>query len=310
MKKRRIKRGRALSIATLGLAAVSLVSVGFSAWIIQVDSVQHTTQITATVAEVTNQSLHIAGLTVTDHEFNLDAADGDDAGQIIASNSDEDYSFSITFNMTITDTNLFKGIGIKAHEKINKDAEAGDATLNALSNDGGQINMPVPMVSAYQGDIFNADTNSATYAKDSAAKAVFDDASYCTLIDKSWLPEAGKTTTKYTLFTDSTDGASDATSSGNYNRLITITRGSGETANNYSFAVSFSVKWGTDYLGFNPSLCDGADDTVNAAFETADKTMPLIGTIEDNLNALKKVSGNGLFLELIHSPTKPYSFSE
>lgn len=320
MKKRRIKRGRALSIATLGLAAVSLVSVGFSAWIIQVDSVQHTEQITATVADVTNQSLHIGDISVTDDKFILDAAKDDSAGEITASNSQEKYNFSIEFNMVITNTTLFKGIGIKAHERIKDNAETDATTLNALSNAGGQINMPVPMVSAYKGDIFNTDTTSPTYTQDKLAKETFDKEKYFALVSSDWITMGeGVTISYYTQFLDKGDtvakvdipeGQSEPLAV-DYNRKVTISRGTeaDSTKNVYTFAVEFKVEWGTDYLGFNPSLCDGANETANNAFTAADKKMPSVSQIETDLNNLKKVSGNGLILELIHSPTTPYSIS-
>ena len=85
MKKFNLKKGRALSATVLGLAALSLVGVGFSAWVIQTEKTASIESITVSVAEVKNNTVTIAGaVDGTNNSFKLDAAYGDDKGDIIA----------------------------------------------------------------------------------------------------------------------------------------------------------------------------------------------------------------------------------
>lgn len=152
MKKRKIQKGRALSIMTLGLAAVSLVSVGFSAWVIQMEANVTASQITASVAEVENQTVTFETITLgNDTSIHFDAADGDNKGSIIAKDivqSGEpgapDYMYSFAFKTVLLDTQAysaiegkqtFKGLTIQTVEVVNNDYDAEeDKTFHQLSS--------------------------------------------------------------------------------------------------------------------------------------------------------------------------------
>lgn len=111
MKKKNIKKGRLATYTIFGLASVSLIAVGFSAWIVQTDIVETLGNVTVEVADVDNQTVSILEATMTDGTFKLDAAYDDDEGPIVWDETNfEDLSLGFEFQWAINESANFNGI--------------------------------------------------------------------------------------------------------------------------------------------------------------------------------------------------------
>lgn len=100
----KFNKGKTVGIISASLAAVALVGVGFSTWIISTTNTQTTGDITVSVADTKDISIAISDATVADGTVKFDAnKDSKVAGSLLTcGDSDtEDMSFTITYKVTI-----------------------------------------------------------------------------------------------------------------------------------------------------------------------------------------------------------------
>lgn len=99
----KIKHNKILTYSMLGLAAVSLVGVAFSSWLVQEIQGAKVQSITVSVADVQDKSLIItdAKVDASDSTFLFDAKEDDTTGPIIytGNTGGEDLTFGITFKV-------------------------------------------------------------------------------------------------------------------------------------------------------------------------------------------------------------------
>lgn len=327
MKKRKIKKGRITSFVTLGLAAVSLVSVGFSAWIIRIETASSPVQINTTVADVENQTVGINIVANADSSLSFDAANGDGNGEIIASNTVvEDYTFGVSFNVVLdkSNTSIFNGISISTREILNSDYDSLESKSFyelAQYGEGQVINFPTVLSKAdklntgtgkYE-QILPAETVNEPIVMPLIAK---DAITGLTLDDPEKMEKTiylNKQNDNNTVFDVTALYEADTANYKDYNIVVGITLADNvattEDLNDvvYTFNVTFTVAYGNAYKGLNPSLCDGAEeDSVyqNAGFSKQDDkfVLPAIDTIIQDLNDLNTINGNGLEHTLHHIP--------
>ena len=287
--KRKIKKGRSAAIVTLGLAAVSLVSVGFSAWIIQTATMEETTEITVNVADVNNQTINITDVALTDSTFEFDALKTDNQGEIIwgkdTANPDDDAGEDLTwgFEFSLTPNGKpFQGI-----------------SLGSTSSDVTEQNPTSAFVAYDDGTIIDIPS---TFVTDTYLPLVPNDA-----LDDM---QAGETTNIYLDVDVNTSTVLKVESSSNYDISVEITATNvGDQQNvvlSYHFEVEMKAKWGSKYLGVNPCLCDGADTNVNQVFEDAEKTLPTVESIMTDLTNLNtELNGKQIKHIIRHDPASP-----
>lgn len=105
-----------LTGSLFGLAAVSLVGVAFSSWVIQSTNSVEFNSFTVSVSDVSDKSLIISEITSTDSHIVFDAKKDDDEGPIVwDGKSYEDLTFNFSF--TISDVlnaegNFTKDVGV------------------------------------------------------------------------------------------------------------------------------------------------------------------------------------------------------
>ena len=138
----KIKHNKILTYSMLGLAAVSLVGVAFSSWLVQETQGAKVENITVSVADVQDKSLIITEAKVDEYNktFLFDAKEDDTTGPIIytGETGGEDLNFGITFkvekalnaNGTAAADN-FGGVYVKWGVT---DDDAGRALKNAITN--------------------------------------------------------------------------------------------------------------------------------------------------------------------------------
>ena len=126
----------------LGLAAVSLVGVAFSSWLVQETQGAKVENITVSVADVQDESLIItdAKLDESNKTFLFDAKEGDKTGPIIytGTTGGEDLTFGITFKVEkalkangTAAADHFGGVHVKWEVT---DDDAGKALKSAITN--------------------------------------------------------------------------------------------------------------------------------------------------------------------------------
>lgn len=289
MKKNKLTKGRTLSAVVLGLAAVSLIGVGFSAWVIQTQTTADIESVTVSVGDVKNNSIALNGARVTDSSFLLDADVNDNSGAIIyeGAATENDYAWAISFSMDLTEkqaydastTNnqqIFKGITIKTTEKYT--VSEGDTPLYTFTQAESANVLTLPVVFG--------ETQMSLIDKDALN---FDDSST-------------------TLYYKNTNGTVTTSDSSNANIVVTINKAlkqDSTTIYTYTVNAQFKLRWGSKYLGYNPSLCDGANTGVNGVFEDAGKALPTIsgtGSIEEDLNSLYGLNGHQINHVITHDP--------
>lgn len=108
MKKNSLKT---TGIVVASLAAVALVSVGFSAWVIQALTPTEAKSVTLSVADTTDNSiaLAVAADPAPDLVVKFDAATDDTAGDITASSTGVDMVFGFTFTITVGSSTTVPG---------------------------------------------------------------------------------------------------------------------------------------------------------------------------------------------------------
>lgn len=89
-------------IIVLGLAALSLGTIGFSSWIINGINGTANSEVNVTVGDVEDKRLTIDNLKETDKKLNFDVASGTHGGGVIVAGDDgtaEDLSFAFSFDL-------------------------------------------------------------------------------------------------------------------------------------------------------------------------------------------------------------------
>lgn len=289
MKSKKILKGRTLSTLVLGLAAVSLVGVGFSAWVIQTQTTADIESVTVSVGEVKNNSVTIQNANVTDSTFVLDAKVGDNQGGIVYEGSaiEDDYSWEISFEVDLTleqaysteGKQVFNGITLITKEKYTVSEGESPLYTFPLAETDTILDLPV------------------TFGSDEMP-----------LVDKNALNFEGAS--KEIYLNRATDGTvSQVESTDSYNISVSITKAlKTESVYTYTFLAEFTLKWGEKYKGYNPSLCDGADATVNEAFGGIENlpnitsSTPEGDSIEKDLNLLNGLNGHQINHTLVHDP--------
>lgn len=291
MKKFNLKKGRALSATVLGLAALSLVGVGFSAWVIQTEKTASIESITVSVAEVKNNTVTIAGaVDGTNSSFKLDAAYGDDKGDIVAegvtAENDQTWAINITFSLTDAqargDSKIFRGLTISTSEK-QETSIAAEHPYSYLTAEGNNI-LSMPVV-------------------------ISSNATEMALVDSKALADVTESAPQTFKLYRNGDAVTNVTASGHANHddaniTLEISRVASTTSSvlfDYTIKATFEVKWGSKYKGFNPSLCDGADNTVNTAFG-GKENLPAISAIEDDLTNIGYLNGSQINHVVYHDP--------
>lgn len=289
MKNKKLFKGRTISTLVLGLAAVSLIGVGFSAWVIQTQTTADIESVTVNVADVKNNSVTIEDAAVSDSTFVLDAKVGDNQGAIIyeGSASEDDYSWSITFAVNLTEEEaystegkqVFNGFSLTTNEKYT--VAEGDTPLYTFPSAETDTILELP----------------ATFG-----------GSEMPLVDKNALNFTGNSTSIY-LNRVSNGTVSKVDNSEDANISVSIAKAlKQDDVYTYTFTVEFTLKWGEKYKGFNPSLCDGADASANSAFGGAENLPDITSStsegdsIEKDLNLLRGLNGHQINHTLIHDP--------
>lgn len=137
----KFSKGKTIGIVAASLAAVSLIGVGFSAWVINGTKGTSTGDITVNVADVQDKRVEIQNASVTDSNIKFDSNNG--TGGLLSGDGTnaEDLSFSISYTVkNYTKENNFKVFGYFSNSTIGtnfKDvAEKGLITLPYGIGDG------------------------------------------------------------------------------------------------------------------------------------------------------------------------------
>lgn len=129
----KFNKGKIIGIACASLAAVSLVGVGFSSWVISTRNEATTDNVSVTVANTSDKRIAISDAKVSDDDksINFDCKNTDKTGDIQYSGETggEDLHFTITYNVTLG-ADLADGEykGIQAYYTMGTDS--GDSKSN------------------------------------------------------------------------------------------------------------------------------------------------------------------------------------
>lgn len=273
MKKKNIKKGRLATYTIFGLASVSLIAVGFSAWIIQSDTVEALGDVTVQVAEVDNQRVQILEATMTDDAFKLDAAANDTTGPIVwdGTNS-EDLQLGFTFQWATTESANFNGINYRLI-----------ATDTVDNGEGTQV--ADPALSNFVSD--TADTLISFPGRFRADAETRDVLIPTTAIGKNG--DEWEVKKQHIYYNANSTGLTEVTDSqeitqGKYN--VHVQLGVDLVSERYTATVTASFVWGSLFGNQNPSLY---------------ATNGNVDTVISNLNALKDaIDGKKFAFELTH----------
>lgn len=106
-----------LTGSLFGLAAVSLVGVAFSSWVIQSTSKVEFDSFNVSVSDVSDKRFVISEITSTDQKIVFDAKDGDTTPPIVWDGTDNKEDLTFNFSFTISDVlnaegNFTKDVGV------------------------------------------------------------------------------------------------------------------------------------------------------------------------------------------------------
>lgn len=278
MKKKNIKKGRLATYTIFGLASVSLIAVGFSAWIVQTDIVVTLDEVTVQVAEVDNQIVQILEAEMTDGSFKLEPAKDDDVGPIVSDGENyEDLSLGFVFQWAIEDSPNFNGINYRliATETIDNGTgtQITDPTLSDFVETNGDTLITFPGRFIADDDDDNTDilipvSSIGTNGSTGAWEVKTEDAYYTV-----------SSSTGLTQVTDEVE-----IDKGNYN--IHVHLNTDAVNERFTATVVAKFSWGSAFDYKNPSL-----------FATNEN----VNTVETNLNTLKNgIDGKKFAFELTH----------
>ena len=121
----KFNKGKVIGLACASLAAVSLVGVGFSSWVISTKNTETIGNVYVAVADTIDKRITISEANVSDKTINFDCNKDDTFGDIQFSGTGdgEDLSFTITYNVTLG-SNLPEGEyqGIQAYYTMGTDS--------------------------------------------------------------------------------------------------------------------------------------------------------------------------------------------
>lgn len=176
----KIKHNKILTYSMLGLAAVSLVGVAFSSWLVQEIQGAKVANITVSVADVQDKSLIITDAKVDESNktFLFDAKEDDTTGPIIytGDTGGEDLTFGITFKVEkalnadgTAAADHFGGVHVKW--EVTNDA-AGQALKSAITNS--YIVSPLSDIDAALPSFTTIGADSGTTVSENNVKVTYD----------------------------------------------------------------------------------------------------------------------------------------
>ena len=128
----KLNKGKLLGIVAAGLSTVSLMGVGFAAWVINGGDNTTTGSIQIAVADTIDNSIKFTSASVSEANISFDAIADDTTGPITGDGiHNEDLNFSIKYTLKCPDTSKFGGV--KAYMTI-ADATTADSAGKALAD--------------------------------------------------------------------------------------------------------------------------------------------------------------------------------
>lgn len=244
----RFTKGKTIGFVTAGLAVVSLIGVGFSAWVVNGNSSNVTTagNVTVSVADITDKRITISELTLNANGgIKFDAPANDVTGPIGSKDGAEQLSFKITFTLDVPAANS-KFENITAYMSLDKNAEATAKTKfeEAIGDSKNYIVTPVKYESSH--DSASTNPTDLILSTESSLKNVFE--TETVLSDKN--NKAFETKCKKT-----SDGK-------------------------YFFMVTFNFQWGSAFGGANPSHVGESDYPKSATVKTADAAITALNEMK------------------------------
>ncbi|MCQ2797181.1 MAG: hypothetical protein MJ241_01810 [Bacilli bacterium] len=126
-------KGKILGITLGALAALSIGTVGFASWIVAYSTPGTSSDITVKVANVTEKTIAISDIVVTDAKIVLDDVTTDTSGNIVYNNTDalggEDLSFSFTWKVTCA-TGSISSASVGAYITYGSSSKLGEFVTN------------------------------------------------------------------------------------------------------------------------------------------------------------------------------------
>lgn len=133
----KLNKGKLLGIVAAGLSTVSLLGVGFAAWVINGGDNKDTGSIQITVADTIDHSITFGNVDILESTISFDAKKDDVTGPITGDGiHDEDLNFSIKYVLTCANASKFGGV--KAYMTIADtatDGGAGKALADAIGTE-------------------------------------------------------------------------------------------------------------------------------------------------------------------------------
>ena len=191
----KLNKGKLLGIVAAGLSTVSLLGVGFAAWVINGGDNKDIGNIQITVADTKDDSIKFtsAGVSEKNSTIAFDAKKDDKTGPITGDGqNDEDLNFSIEYVLTCADASKFGGV--KAYMTIAEAATAGSAgkaLADAISAPNNYLIAPL--------STSTSDTDKTTIA--STLTANTDDSNADKLPNKKYSTKVSGTGPTYTFTT-------------------------------------------------------------------------------------------------------------
>lgn len=237
----RFTKGKTIGFVTAGLAVVSLIGVGFSAWVVNGNSSNVTTDgnVTVSVADITDKRITISKLTLNANGgIKFDAAANDATGPIV-SDGVEQLSFNIKFPLLDVPAANSNFKNIEAYMSTDEsDSTKKSAFEDAIGSTNNFIVTPVQ----YQSSHDTASSNATEL-----------------------IPE-GKS-----LSSDVTSGT-EVTLTDETNKAFE-TKCKKTSDGKYDFNVTFNFQWGSAFGGMNPSHVGETDYPKSATLKTADEAI-------------------------------------
>lgn len=252
----RFTKGKTIGFVTAGLAVVSLIGVGFSAWVVNGNSSNVTTDgnVTVSVADITDERITISNLTLNANSgIKFDAAANDVTGPIVSKGGAEQLSFNITFTLDVFSANSkFKNITAYMSLDKNTDANAKTKFEEAIGDSKYYIVTPVKYESSHD----SASTNPTDLILSTKS-----------LLDVS---------------------ETEAILSDNNNKAFE-TKCKKNNDGKYDFNVTFNFQWGSAFGRVNPSHVGESSYPASATVKNADaaisalKEMKMFDNIQFNV---------------------------
>lgn len=251
----RFTKGKTIGFVTAGLAVISLIGVGFSAWVVNGNSnnVATDSNVTVTVADITDERITISNLKLNSNDgIKFDAAANDTTGPIVSKEGAEQLSFSVSFTLYVSSA-ISKFKNIEAYMSTDEsDTTKKTAFENAIGNNKNYIVTPVKYESSH------TSASSSATALIPSGKSLSSDVTSDTEV----------------ILTDSTTNKAFET------KCKKTSEGK------YEFNVTFNFQWGSAFGGVNPSHVGEADYPAGATVQTADAAITALKEMKtfDNIN--------------------------